>query len=229
MIEALAINPTTRVIFAGTNVLIQPSGGTMWRSVNNGESWTLKNSGLPPFAVAIALAIDARGHIFAAAPLDGVFRSDNNGDSWNDLNSGLTDPQVSAIAIDSRGYIFAVTNGGGVFKSVQSTTAVKEVTHDLPTTFALEQNYPNPFWSEATSRFAGNPETTIQVILPRSGYVTLKIYNTLGIEVKTLVAEYLSVGRHEAKLNVGEMANGVYFYRLQVGDLSQTKKLSVAK
>lgn len=226
IIESLAINPTTHGIFAGTDVLIQPSGGTMWRSVNHGESWTLKNFGLPHFAVATALAINARGYIFAAVPPDGIFHSVNNGDSWIEFNSGLTDPRVRAIAIDSRGHIFAVTNGGGVFKSIQPTTAVKEVEYDFPKTFALEQNYPNPF--SAIGVF-DQSETTFQFTLPRSGYVTLKIYNTLGIEVKTLVAEYLSVGRHEAKLNVAEMANGIYFYRLQAGKFSQTKKLVVAK
>ncbi|MGI0009983.1 MAG: T9SS type A sorting domain-containing protein, partial [Nitrosopumilaceae archaeon] len=68
-----------------------------------------------------------------------------------------------------------------------------------PTSFSLEQNYPNPF----------NPGTTIQFSLPRSGYVTLKVYNTLGAEVATLVAENLSAGRHAVEWNANGLAGGV--------------------
>jgi hypothetical protein len=173
-----------------------------------------------PGATMFALAIKSSGHLFV-----GTF---NNGDNWTAINSGLTNQIVNALAINSIGHIFAVTAGGGVFKSVQPTTAVKEAAHDFPGTFALEQNYPNPFFPHMQGIF-NNAETTIQFILPHSGYVTLKVYNSLGIEIKTLIAKYLSVGRHEAKLKIDEMASGAYFYRLQAEELSQTRKFVVAR
>ena len=109
---ALAINSSGH-IFAGT------SGGGVFRSTNNGDSWTAVNTGLTNTAV-FALAINASGHIFAGTN-GGVFRSTNNADSWTAINTGLTNTGVAALAINSSGHIFAGTEGGGVFRSAQST------------------------------------------------------------------------------------------------------------
>jgi hypothetical protein len=102
---------------------------------------------------------------------------------------------------------------------MKPTTIVQEKANAIPTSFLLEQNYPNPF----------NPSTKIQFTLSHSGYVTLKVYNTLGAEVATLVAENLSAGEHTVEWNASGLAGGVYFYRLQAGATVQTKKLVVLK
>ncbi|MGH7452726.1 MAG: T9SS type A sorting domain-containing protein, partial [bacterium] len=149
----------------------------------------------------------------------GVFRSTDNGEHWTPINTGLTYAYVIALAINSKGYLFAGTDGGGVFRSVQPTTAVRENINNMPASFFLEQNYPNPF----------NPGTTIQFIVPRSDYVTLKVYNALGAEVTTLVAKNLPAGKHQVVWNASSVAGGIYFYCLQVGDFVQTKKLVVMK
>ena len=83
----------------------------------------------------------------------------------------------------------------------------------------LLQNYPNPF----------NPSTAVQFSLPRSGYVTLKVYNTLGEEVATLVAENLAAGKHQVEWNAKDFKSTIYFYRLQMGALVETKKLLLLK
>ncbi len=85
----------------------------------------------------------------------------------------------------------------------------------LPTEFGLAQNFPNPF----------NPSTTIQFSLPRSGYVTLTVYNTLGAGVATLVSETLSAGRYSTEWDASRFSSGVYFYRLQAGEFVETKKV----
>ena len=76
--------------------------------------------------------------------------------------------------------------------------------------YALRQNYPNPF----------NPSTTIEFALPKAGFVTLKIYNLLGQEVATLVAEKLPVGKHQRVWEAKGLASGVYLYHLEAGDPS---------
>lgn len=86
---------------------------------------------------------------------------------------------------------------------------------ELPKEFALSQNYPNPF----------NPTTTIKYDLPKESHVTLTMYNILGQEVITLVNEDLKAGYQSVQWNAGNVASGVYFYRLQAGDFVQTKKL----
>ncbi len=69
---------------------------------------------------------------------------------------------------------------------------------------ALEQNYPNPF----------NPSTTISYALPNDGMVTLKVYDALGREVRTLVNEYKTAGRHTATFDAGRLASGVYICKI---------------
>jgi hypothetical protein len=94
-----------------------------------------------------------------------------------------------------------------------------------PTTFALDQNFPNPF----------NPATTIQYQLPSDSRVTLKVYDVLGREVTTLLNDIRPAGYHDAQWDAGNVASGVYFYRLEAEALTggsgfqQIKKLMVVK
>jgi len=95
----------------------------MFRSTDNGDSWTEQNNGFTAFE-ANAVTFNSVGHVFAAAA-GGVFRSTNDGASWTDISSGLipVGGNVWALAMDSGNYAFAGTAGGGVFRSARSTTA----------------------------------------------------------------------------------------------------------
>jgi hypothetical protein len=86
---------------------------------------------------------------------------------------------------------------------------------NVPATYSLSQNYPNPF----------NPSTTIKFELPRSSEVRLSVFDMLGREVTTLVNEKRDAGVHEVKCDGSSLASGVYFYRLQAGEFTQTKPL----
>ncbi|MCU0644381.1 MAG: T9SS type A sorting domain-containing protein, partial [bacterium] len=81
--------------------------------------------------------------------------------------------------------------------------------------FELRQNYPNPF----------NPTTTIEFAIPKSAFVTLNIYNLLGEEIATLVAEQRTAGIHRVNWDAKGLASGVYLYRLEAGEFVRTKKL----
>jgi Secretion system C-terminal sorting domain len=83
------------------------------------------------------------------------------------------------------------------------------------TTYELTQNYPNPF----------NPSTTIKYQIPRSGNVTVKVFDILGAEVATLVNEVQNEGRYEVNFDASKLASGVYIYRLQANDFSASKKM----
>lgn len=89
-------------------------------------------------------------------------------------------------------------------------------TEILPDKFLLKQNYPNPF----------NPSTVIEYNLPESATVTLKIYDLMGREVKTLVnGEYQNKGLYKYFLNAYDLSSGVYFYQLKTDKYSETKKM----
>jgi len=96
-----------------------------------------------------------------------------------------------------------------------TTVSVKSPGPEAPLVLALEQNYPNPF----------NPSTQITFVLPRAGRVTLKAYTVLGKEVAVLADREFGAGRHQVEWNAGGVDSGVYFYRLQFGNLVQTRKL----
>jgi hypothetical protein len=85
--------------------------------------------------------------------------------------------------------------------------------------YTLYQNYPNPF----------NPKTTINYSIPKTNFVTLKIYDVLGREIATLVNEERLPGNYNVKFDGSNIPSGVYFYRLQAGNFSQTKKLILMK
>lgn len=81
--------------------------------------------------------------------------------------------------------------------------------------FVLFQNYPNPF----------NPSTTIRFELSESDIVTLKIFNILGEEISMLVNTELKAGKHEYQFNANNLSSGIYFYRIQAGSFTETKKM----
>jgi hypothetical protein len=94
-------------------------------------------------------------------------------------------------------------------------------TSDLnaPLTFSLNQNYPNPF----------NPQTLIGYTLQVASKTILKVYNVLGEEIATLVNEVQQAGSHSVNFNAGNLASGVYFYKLTAGSYVQTKKMILLK
>ncbi|MHB8578863.1 MAG: T9SS type A sorting domain-containing protein [Ignavibacteriaceae bacterium] len=103
--------------------------------------------------------------------------------------------------------------------SVINITSVKQENNQTPTNFALSQNYPNPF----------NPSTEIKYSIAKSGIVTLKVYNLLGQEVATLVNQEQKSGNYVVNFDASKLASGVYMYRIQAGDFSLTKKMTLLK
>lgn len=84
-----------------------------------------------------------------------------------------------------------------------------------PDKFTLYQNYPNPF----------NPATIIKFSLMNSGNVTLKIYDELGREIKTLINEFMNSGTYEITVNGEDLVSGIYFYMIETGNFRETKKM----
>ena len=100
----------------------------------------------------------------------------------------------------------------------------KEITHNdtenMPTSFSLYQNFPNPF----------NPQTTIQFSIPNQSNVALEIYDIAGKKVKTLINERLDTGFYtinwDGKNEYGEnVSSGIYFYILKAGNFKETRKM----
>ena len=106
-----------------------------------------------------------------------------------------------------------------IVESSPVTTGVAEQVNGKPGEFLLMQNYPNPF----------NPSTSITFNIPTKSYVSLIVFDILGREVAMLVNEQKSAGTYTQKWNAANMSSGIYFYRLQAGTFTETKKLILLK
>lgn len=132
--------------------------------------------------------------------------------------SDIPDTVEMAIAV----FPFAGYHAGSVFTvddlAWGPASDVKEI-GGIPSSFALEQNYPNPF----------NPTTNIVFQVAKSSFVSLKVFDLLGREVAQLVSEELMPGKYRATLDGTALPSGAYFYHLQAGVFSATKKLMLVK
>lgn len=89
----------------------------------------------------------------------------------------------------------------------------------IPQTFQLYQNFPNPF----------NPSTTIRYDIPNSGIVKIKIYNILGNYIRTLIHQYQTAGSYSMNICISDLPSGVYIYRIISNSFSSAKKLILLK
>ena len=103
--------------------------------------------------------------------------------------------------------------------TVEGAVGVEDTENKIPTEFALYQNYPNPF----------NPSTTIKYSIPKQSNVTIKVFDVLGSEVKTLVNKEQTQGNYEIEFDGTDLTSGIYFYRIQSGDFVETKKMILIK
>ena len=130
------------------------------------------------------------------------------------LTSG---PDSAIIQFNSNDPIHSIVN-----IPVNGKTGLVGVENGLgnkPTNFILEQNYPNPF----------NPSTTISYSIAQTGMVILKIYNSLGVEITTLVEKQQTPGHYSILWDATRFSSGVYFCRLNSGALSEVTKLILIK
>lgn len=146
------------------------------------------------------------------------------------------DPTTPANEGVSRGGTISMTiNGQPVRQSFQvesfgqrirlgEMNSLPRISQQLPTSFALEQNFPNPF----------NPVTMIEFGLPQNTHVRLEVYNVLGERITTLVDRFLPTGQYnitwDGRDYTGKgVASGLYFYRLTTTDFTETRKMMLVK
>ena len=164
-----------------------------------------------------------------------VYRKENN-NSWNYIGSEATrnyfvDNAVNANVLSDTYYYkirvkdtqdkFSVYSNEASIKGLMAKYAEEQEISsiEIPTEYSIAQNYPNPF----------NPSTTITYQIPQNGYVTLKVYNSLGQEVSELVNRYLGAGSYTATFDATNSPSGIYFYKLQSGNFTKVNKMMLLK
>jgi len=183
-------------------------GGTNWNSkINNkfGDIQSLKmrdaNNGW-----AVGLASDLQSGLH--------FETTDGGNNWI---------HRTQHSIFFNNIFFLNASNGWAVTSVSiykydNPSSVVENSH-FPEYFTLHQNYTNPF----------NPSTTISYSIPKLSFVKLVVYDLLGKEITTLVNEEKPKGIYEVELNAKDLSSGIYFYRIQAGKFTNTKKFILLK
>jgi len=141
--------------------------------------------------------------------------------AWFD-REGLS-PDLTGISIEPEPkegeFVIYLSHFSKIVLGTNAGTTDVDVIDQLPNDYNLGQNYPNPF----------NPATTISYSLPQSGFTKLTVYNSIGVEVNTLVSEIKSAGNYKISFEASELTSGIYFYDLTSNNFRSTKKMILIK
>ncbi len=209
-------------------------GEQIWKKFWTPSDWAYENSGL---------CVDAENNVYisgdtsigdgedAVSVLVGAkFDEDGNLVSNVVFDRGISDEDFANVILGCgvdrdnsfylTGHNYYNTTADIAFTAVKFNM-VTAVNDDNPTAekFSLNQNYPNPF----------NPSATISFSIPETDFVTLIVYNSIGQEVAKLIDSELSAGTRQVQFNAANLPSGIYFYRLQAGNYSATKKCILLK
>jgi photosystem II stability/assembly factor-like uncharacterized protein len=199
----------------------------VFRSNNRGNSWYAITAGLPDTPVSTITVSPFDSSRLVIGTDIGVFDSRDGGNSWQLANNGL--PAVVVVDLDTRsdGTVLAATHGRGMYTANFLDPATTVETGSRPsvaTEFHLAPAYPNPF----------NPATTLPVVLPSAGTVTVRIYDVLGRMVDKFENSFSTAGRQQLRWQAGDLAGGIYLavaaYRGENGETSvASRKLVLLK
>lgn len=247
--EAMAIDNSGNVFVAGTSInpsvsfgdnvvtlKYNSSGILQWSHIYDGPAsdWDRPYSIKVGNSGSVYICGETVEAMTSLVPLDYLtFKLSGSGQlQWVKTFDGVGNffDKAAAMIINDREDVFVTgisSQDGEIFggnrdivtiKYVQNSTSVISG-NEIISGYRLEQNYPNPF----------NPETKIRFSLPSKNFIKLKIYNSLGKEIQTLVNEELIAGEYEYKWNASGLQSGVYFYKLVTGNFSETKTMILLK
>ena len=191
------------------------SYGNIFKTTNSGLNWTEQNL---PSSTAIN-SIEFINENTGWAGSSALIYTSNGGTNWVYGNTSSTVVIYSLhFANANTGWIFGTwgsilktTNGGNVFINNNSMI--------FPIDYYLYQNYPNPF----------NPVTTIGYSVPKSGRVVIKVFDVAGREIRTVEDVFRQAGNYSVRFDGTGLASGVYFYRMEAGDVVRTRRMVLIK
>lgn len=211
------INATSGMCGSNANSFVKTTdGGATFQAVTN-------PAGLTSFAVINMNGMkDGSNKIRAVVSetaANRMFTTTNLGATWVEeiLPSAANTFGVQHMQFVNASLGFAGGNGGTFYRygppvGVNPTTVA-------PESFSLEQNYPNPF----------NPSTKISYSVPTAGNVSIKIYNSVGVEIMTVIDNNVAAGNYSKTIDMSKFSTGIYFYTMKSGSFSETRKMMLVK
>lgn len=209
-----------------------PSGSLLWSQRYNG------NSNREDFSADIAL--DKSGNIYVSGmSIDTTtnFMGRNcatikynpaGAQQWIQKynGNGNSNDELYSIAVDTSGGVYVTGYVTGIGTAADIVTikysqpiGIETISNEVPSEFSLFQNYPNPF----------NPVTNIKFNILKTGFVSIKVYDILGNEVETLLSENKPAGSYSVSFDGNKLSSGIYFYKINIGDFSDTKRMVLVK
>lgn len=190
--------------------------GCMIIKTTDGHNWIDQVNPVPGnsgtlFAVK---ALDSI-HVWTVGTSGVILRTNNGGNTWVREADGLTNQMLLGIWVVSPEEVYIVGNNR-TFLKYGLLSSIEE-THSQSNCVKLDQNFPNPF----------STDTKISYEIKTPQHVNLSVFDPLGHEVAVLVNEFESEGRYSIDFNATNLPSGIYYYRLQSGSFSETKKMTL--
>ncbi len=213
----LAFGSETNGVFVGLD-------GTRAYTNDGGVTWTVANN-IAPKLRFVTNVPGAETYVAVGSTGAGLITKDG-GVTWTELTGA---PSLHLYGVEaSANAVWACGNSGTIIK-MNVTTDVDENRSAIPQVFELSQNYPNPFNPITKIKYTIPAHTSLFTSRERMSEgqvrVMLRVYDIIGNEVSTLVNEEQSAGEYEVKFSAEQLSSGVYFYKLSVGEKSESRKM----
>jgi hypothetical protein len=213
------------------NGLIGSSGGDIKKTTDGGVTYSavVAPPGLTTFSVMNMVSLKDGSNLIRLSIDSGggtvIWKTSNLGTTWirEQVPTQASSSSISHLQFLNANLGFAALGSpsgalGGLLR-YGPVSGIGNNNNEIPASYKLEQNYPNPF----------NPSTSIKFDLPKSGFVTLKVYNSIGKEVATLVSESMSAGNHQVSFDASSLTSGLYFYKISTDNFTDSKKMLLVK
>ena len=222
--DALKVN---KICYLGTVILIATHGG-LYYTLDMDDSWLPVISDEKLNVVFyINTDISPAGFMVFALGENGYYTEDF--ETWSQMDFGGMEGEVTAAHADAANLYIGFTidgkdakENGGIYRAPleQFVVGIEEEYPSELSNYSLEQNHPNPFAQS----------TNILYSLKKSGFISLKVYDFTGREINTLVNKFHEKGDYSVVFNAENLPNGIYSYKLQIGNnLVETKKMVLVK
>jgi photosystem II stability/assembly factor-like uncharacterized protein len=193
------VDVQTGWIAAGDGLLKTTDGGDHWSKIENITNYAIND---------FTFVDEAKG--WALSLFGQIVYSENGGETWKDQKNKMSDFSLRKIEFINENIGWAVGDFGSILHTeTGGLTSVNGQNYSInpPLSFQLSQNYPNPF----------NPSTTIRFSLTKPAQVQLRVFNSLGEQVKVLVDNRLGAGQHQAVFDASKLSSGVLLLSVDIG------------
>ena len=218
----VAVHPTNGdIAYIGTAGFSASSG--VYKTTDGGGSWTFMKGATPETSLpdvpvgAIAIWSDDPQTVFVGTDI-GVYVSQDGGENWLPFGTGLPNVVIDDLRITEDNVLYAATHGRGMWQT-SAVLSTREDAERRPVMFHLGQSYPNPV--------AGGRTAVLPFTLEKAGVVTVRVYDSGGRLLRTVLQEHREAGPHQAVVSAQGLRPGAYFCELRSGAQREVRKMVV--